>query len=96
MTAEVMSNVASPKPKKVVRTAAGLRDAIFDEWDCLRSGESNPQRAIAVARLACQVINSVKAEIEFHSHVRSFSAQEDAYDNGPLVKTLRLGEGKDK
>jgi len=74
-------------PKKVERTAAGLRDAMFDELDKLRVGESNPQMAQAVSKLACQIINSVKAEIEFNSHVRSLKPGEDQ----PLSGTLVLG-----
>ena len=34
--------------KLVSRTSAGLRDAIFDELDAIRSGESNPTRANAI------------------------------------------------
>ena len=74
-------------PKKIVRTAAGLRDALFDEMDRLRAGQSNPQQAQAVAKLACQIINSVKAEIEYQGHVRSISSDLDA----PLTQTLQLG-----
>ncbi len=58
-----MAKQSSVKP--IPRTSAGLRDALMDEWDALRQGESNPQRAQAIAKLACQVINSVKMEIEF-------------------------------
>lgn len=75
------------KPKKIVRTGSGLRDAMFDELDALRAGTSNPQMAQAVAKLACQIVNSVKAEIEFNSHVRSLSDHEVS----PLDKTLKLG-----
>ena len=72
---------------KARRTSAGLRDVLFDELDRLTNGDSNPQQAQAVAKLATQIINSVKAEIEFHSHVRGLSDNEDA----PLGKTLVLG-----
>ena len=74
--------------KVIPRTSSGLRDAIFDEWDALRRGESNPQRAIAISKLACQVINSVKMEIEFHSHVQSIS--EDGSQVIPMSKPLKL------
>ncbi len=62
---------ASPPKKKIVRTSAGLRDVLFDELDAIREGRSNPQKAQATAKLACQIINSVKMEIEFYSHVQS-------------------------
>lgn len=57
--------------KAVTRTSAGLRDALFDEWDALNNGISSPQMAHAKAHLARQVIASVRAEIEFATHVRT-------------------------
>ncbi len=75
------------KPDKIVRTSGGLRDVMFDELDLLRAGESNPQMAQAIAKLACQIVNSLKAEIEFHTHVQSLPDSEE----DPLLKTLWLG-----
>lgn len=76
----------SEKIKSIPRTSAGLRDALFDEWDALRRGESNPQRAQAIAKLACQVVNSVKMEIEFYSHVNSSADGSEI----PMSKPLKL------
>ena len=56
---------------KVVRTSLGLRNALFDELDALRDGKSNPQRASAMSKLAVQIINSVRMDIEFQKHVMS-------------------------
>lgn len=50
--------------EKVKRTSAGLRDALFDELDELRSGKSNPAKASAVSRLADTVISTVCMELE--------------------------------
>jgi len=55
----------------MTRTAKGLRDALFDEMDALRRGESNPARARSVAMLANSVADSVMTEIEFHKYVSS-------------------------
>lgn len=79
------------KPKKMIRTSAGLRDVLFDELDSIRDGTSNPQRAQAVSKLACQVINSVKMEIEFHSHVASSPEGIDP----PMSRPLMLAEKKE-
>lgn len=51
---------------KVERTASGLREGLFQEWDDLREGKSNPQKAMAVAKLAGSIINSVEMETRFH------------------------------
>lgn len=46
------------------RTSAGLCDALFQEFDLLRNGQSDPHRAAAIAKLAVQIINTKKLEIE--------------------------------
>jgi len=53
----------------VQRTSGGLRDALFDEIDALRSGTSNAARARSVAMLANSILQSVSAEIEYHKYV---------------------------
>ena len=79
------------KPIGLTRTAAGLRDGLFDEWDRLNRGESNPQTSQAISKLATQIINSVKAEVEFHSHVRSLGEAASDSNGLPLQRTLQLG-----
>lgn len=54
---------------KVERTSTGLRNALFDELDALRSGESNPTKANAVARLADQMCNIVQTELDVHKYM---------------------------
>lgn len=56
----------SKHEKPTVRTSLGLRDALFDELDALRAGTSNPQKSQATAKLAVQIINSVKMEIDYN------------------------------
>lgn len=57
------------KSNSVARSAQGLRDALFAEIEELRSGEGNPSKAQAVAKLAQQIINITKTEIEFNESV---------------------------
>jgi hypothetical protein len=53
------------KSKKFTeRTSAGLCDALFQEFDLLRNGQSDPHRASAVAKLAVQIINTKRLEID--------------------------------
>jgi len=54
----------------IVRTSAGLRDAIFDEIDAIRNGSSNPTRANAVAKLATGIVETVRMELEVQRHLR--------------------------
>jgi hypothetical protein len=49
----------------VTRTSEGLRDALFEELDMLRKGDSTPQRAGAVSKLATTVIDAARLDIEF-------------------------------
>ena len=53
----------------IARTSAGLRDALFDELDGLRDGSTNPGKANAVAKLADQIVNTVRMEMDVERHV---------------------------
>lgn len=55
--------------KEMKRTSSGLRDALFDEWEALRRGDSNPARARSIAMLANSVLSSVQVDIEYHKYV---------------------------
>ena len=57
------------------QSTVGLRETLFHELDELRAGNSNPQRASAAAKLAVQIINSAKMEIEFQKHVHANGGQ---------------------
>lgn len=80
------------RTQKTVRTTMGLRDAMFDELDALRSGESTPKRAAAAARLAGAIVNSVKIEIDHQKHVATLSSIGDSPAN---TATLKLGNGEE-
>lgn len=74
--------------EKVKRTSAGLRDALFDELDELRSGKSNPAKASAVSRLADTVINTVVMELEVQ---RTLGRIGRAPDMSALPAPIALG-----
>ena len=61
----------------VVRTSAGLRDALFDELDAMRDGTSNPTRANAIAKLATSMVETVHMDIEVQRHLRQHIAAND-------------------
>jgi hypothetical protein len=79
----------------IVRNSAGLRDAIFDEIDAIRSGKSNPTRANAVAKLATTVVETVRMEIEVQRHLRQSPAAAPAVEQvapaAGLGNPLQLG-----
>lgn len=54
---------------KLVRNTVGLRDALFEEWESLRDGSSNPARARSIAMMANTILQSVQVEIEYHKYV---------------------------
>lgn len=74
----------------IVRTSAGLRDAIFDEIDAIRSGTSNPTRANAVAKLATGIVETVRMELEVQRHLRN-AIPTDALPTPALGVPLALG-----
>ena len=50
--------------KDVERTSEGLRNALFDELDAVRRGDSKPANANAIARIADQICSTVQLEME--------------------------------
>lgn len=62
-------NPAQPVANKVVRTAEGMRDMLFEEMDALRAGTSTASRARSLATLANAALQSVVVEIEYHKYV---------------------------
>lgn len=73
--------------KKIARTSKGLRDVLFEEIDSLRSGDGDPSRALAVANLAKQIINTVKVELDYHRE--ALKMQESG--NPLKIGTVELG-----
>lgn len=78
--------------KPVIRTSAGLRDAIFDELDAIRTGESNPTRANAVAKLAGSIVETVRMEVDVQKHLQRnrHNGGSNLSDNG-LGVPMQLG-----
>jgi hypothetical protein len=50
---------------QIKRTTEGLRDALFDVLEGMRAGTVTPNQAIAAAKVACQIINTARIEIEY-------------------------------
>lgn len=72
--------------KNLVRNTVGLRDALFEEWEMLREGTSNPARARSIAMMANTILQSVEVEIEYHKYVSSIDASAKA-----TTKMIDLG-----
>lgn len=53
------------------RSTSGLRTALFEEMEALRSGASDAQRARSVAMMANSILQSVQVEIEYHKYVNA-------------------------
>jgi hypothetical protein len=85
---KVQPTVAS---SPVSRTSAGLRDAIFDEIDAIRNGESNPTRANAVAKLAAGIVDTVRMDIEFQKFAQATAGKTKAVETAQVPASLSLG-----
>lgn len=70
------------------RTTRGLRDLLFDEIDELRTGDGNPEKSMAVANLAKQIVNTAKVEIDFQRVIQEHEAGGNPL---PEMGTLKLG-----
>lgn len=67
-----------PVNKRVTRTSAGLRDALFEELDSLRNGFTHPLHANAIARMSNAILNTVRAEISYSSHLKEIAGDTPA------------------
>jgi len=72
-------------PSKTVRSTKGLRDALFDEMDALREGKTTPHISSAMSKLAVQIINSVRLEIEYQKHVASTTDMNESLALSPIL-----------
>lgn len=75
----------------IQRTSAGLRDAIFDEIDGIRTGQSNPTRANAIAKLATGIVETVRMEMEVQKHARAMDRVSKTKVNPGLGAAIPLG-----
>lgn len=75
------------KENGFTRTSQGLRDILFDEIEELRSGDGDPQKSMAVANLAKQIVNTAKIELDFHRQM----AQHAEAGKPVTMGSLQLG-----
>jgi len=69
------------------RTTQGLRDILFEEIESVRGENSDPSKSMAVAKLAQQILNTAKVEMQF-----ARTMVEAANAGTPLqLGNLRLG-----
>jgi hypothetical protein len=80
---------ATPKP--MVRTAEGLRNILFEEIDLLRNNKGDRRRALTIASLAAQVINTAKVEIEYQRHLATLARDGSQPEVQSSLGSLRLG-----
>lgn len=86
-----MSKAKQGTSTPIIRSSAGLRDAIFDEIDAVRAGTSNPTRANAVAKLATGIVETVRMEIEVQRHLRQQPKDAETIAPPALGIPLQLG-----
>ena len=70
--------------KKTERSSAGLCEALFDEFDLLRNGISDCHRASAVAKLAVQIINTKRLEMDAAQLANTMRPLKD-------IKSIKIG-----
>lgn len=83
-----MPKQPEPVPAPVIRTSAGLRDALFDALDGLRSGQTSAATANAVAKLADQVVQTVHMELAVQKHASTAKATQSIAPSLPAPVTL--------
>ena len=71
----------------VARNSRGLTNAMFDELDALKRGESTPQMASAKSRIANTICQVTRLEMDFARFVSDSRASDD--ENG--LRALPMG-----
>lgn len=72
---------------RIQRHTWGLREALFHEWEGMRSGKIDPKRAMASAKLAQVILQSVEVEM---AYTRQVNAAKEG-DALPIAREIRLG-----
>jgi hypothetical protein len=80
--------------RKVIRTSQGLRDALFDELERLVNGKSDAKTANSIARLAGEVVNTVRLELEVQEFKSRVPKPESINRIAEEIPTLTLGKGQ--
>lgn len=73
--------------KKIQRHTWGLREALFEEWEALRRGDIPPSRALASAKVASVILQSVEVEMAYTKQINN-AREGDAL---PIAREIRLG-----
>ncbi|MBP0492191.1 hypothetical protein [Roseomonas indoligenes] len=76
--------VMPPRPSPTTMTSAGLRAILFAELASLREGKTSPKQALAAAKLADGICNTVKLELV---HAERAAALGPDHAPAPLVLT---------
>ena len=72
------------------RSSKGLADALFEEFDLLRNGKSNPQQARAKASIAGGIMSLTRLEMDYSRFV-SDAARADQSEGLVALPTLPMG-----
>jgi hypothetical protein len=76
--------------KPIERSTDGLRAALFEELDALRSGKTTAQKSSALARLAATIVSTSKLDIDYQRFAKGLS--DDKLPASPTVPPLSLGK----
>ena len=74
----------------VDRTSNGLRNALFDELDSIRAGNSDPKRANAVARISSEIVRTVDMELRVAQHMKTMTPATEEVE-ARLPEAIKLG-----
>jgi len=73
--------------KRIQRHTWGLREALFEEWEGLRNGTISPSRALASAKVAGVILQSVQVEMAYTKQINNAKTG----DALPIAREIRLG-----
>ena len=73
------------------KTTNDLRQILFDEMEDLRNGNSTPNQATAVSKLATNIINSASLEISVAKVIQIANGDSNPPDGVSAMKLVEQG-----
>ena len=75
---------------KIDRSTDGLRVALFEELDRLRNGQTTPQKASALARLAAGIVSATKLDLDYQRFAKATTDDDQTEIGVAHVPPLKL------
>lgn len=79
-----------PTSPPIVRTTAGLREALFDQLDSLRNRIINPTQANAFSKTVAEILDAVRVDLEVYKITKGLP-KDEPLELAPRIPAMYIG-----